>query len=296
MEINIEVSGFLSNNKRTLKISNFELSFIKKNEKTNATSIEMKCHIKYINLKDRNNTKVTLERKDISEKYTIKTSNSQDMDNLISTLNKEQEKYKSFIKEYYGDNNSYNLIEGDSFMDYFTSVKEFLQIFIRNLDTLFLNPELEKLLDLINILMEKIDYYLSVINNNENSFKEQNEQIYLESKEIKELLSNLKEAIGSCTFGLHKEEVKDYVNNFKNIVKEKSQEINILIDEIKYNLSNYLALGLENEENKNEIFESKEEEFTKVLLENESLKLQNENLINENQIISQFLNDNKNKK
>ena len=279
MEINIEVSGFLSNNKRTLKISNFELCFIKKNEKTNTTSIEMKCHIKYINLKDRNNTKIILERKDINEKYSIKTSSTEDMDNLISTLNKD-----------------YNLIEGDSFMDYFTSVKEFLQVFIRNLDTLFLNPELEKLLDLINILMEKIDYYLGVINNNENSFKEQNEQIYLESKEIKELLSNLKEAIGSCTFGLHKEEVKDYVNNFKNIVKEKSQEINILIDEIKYNLSNYLALGLENEENKNEIFESKEEEFTKVLLENESLKLQNENLINENQIISQFLIENKNKK
>ena len=296
MEINIEVSGILSNNKRTLKISNFELCFIKKNEKTNTTSIEMKCHIKYINLKDRNNTKIILERKDINEKYSIKTSSTEDMDNLISTLNKEQEKYKSFIKEYYSDNNSYNLIEGDSFMDYFTSVKEFLQVFIRNLDTLFLNPELEKLLDLINILMEKIDYYLGVINNNENSFKEQNEQIYLESKEIKELLSNLKDAIGSCTFGLHKEEVKDYVNNFKNIVKEKSQEINILIDEIKYNLSNYLALGLENEENKNEIFESKEEEFTKVLLENESLKLQNENLINENQIISQFLIENKNKK
>ena len=296
MEINIEVSGILSNNKRTLKISNFELCFIKKNEKTNTTSIEMKCHIKYINLKDRNNTKIILERKDINEKYSIKTSSTEDMNNLISTLNKEQEKYKSFIKEYYGDNNSYNLIEGDSFMDYFTSVKEFLQVFIRNLDTLFLNPELEKLLDLINILMEKIDYYLGVINNNENSFKEQNEQIYLESKEIKELLSNLKEAIGSCTFGLHKEEVKDYINNFKNIVKEKSQEINILIDEIKYNLSNYLALGLENEENKNEIFESKEEEFTKVLLENESLKLQNENLINENQIISQFLIENKNKK
>ena len=296
MEINIEISGFLSNNKRTLKISNFELSFIKRNEKTNTSSIEMKCHIKYINLKDRNNTKATLERKDINEKYSIKTSNAQDMDNLISTLNKEQEKYKSFIKEYYGDNNSYNLIEGDSFMDYFSSVKEFLQTFVRNLDTLFVNPELEKLLDLINILMEKIDYYLGVINNNENSFKEQNEQIYLESKEIKELLSNLKEAIGSCTFGLHKEEVKDYINNFKNIVKEKSQEINILIDEIKYNLSNYLALGLENEENKNEIFESKEEEFTKVLLENESLKLQNENLINENQIISQFLIENKNKK
>ena len=296
MEINIEVSGFLSNSKRILKISNFEMVFLKRSEKNNTTTIEMKCHIKYINIKDRNNTKATLERKDLNEKYTIKTQNTQDMENLISTLTKEQEKYKSFIKEYYGDNNSYNLIEGDSFFDYFASIKEFLQTFTRNVDKLFVNPELEKLLDLINLLLEKIDYYLGIINSNENKFKEQNEQIYLESKEIKELLSNLKEAVSSCTFGLHKEEVKDYVNNFKNIVKEKALEINILIDEIKYNLSNYLALGIENEENKDEIFTSKEEELTKVLLENESLKMQNENLINENQIISQYLIDNKNKK
>ena len=296
MEINIEVSGFLSNSKRILKISNFELVFLKRSEKNNTTTIEMKCHIKYINIKDRNNTKATLERKDLNEKYTIKTQNTQDMDNLISTLTKEQEKYKSFIKEYYGDNNSYNLIEGDSFFDYFASIKEFLQTFTRNVDKLFVNPELEKLLDLINLLLEKIDYYLGIINSNENKFKEQNEQIYLESKEIKELLSNLKEAVSSCTFGLHKEEVKDYVNNFKNLVKEKAQEISILIDEIKYNLANYLALGIENEENKEEIFASKEEELTRVLLENESLKMQNENLINENQIISQYLIDNKNKK
>ena len=296
MEINIEVSGFLSNNKRTLKISNFELIFIKKNEKNNTSSTEMKCHIKYINLKDRNNTKITLERKDINEKYTIKTSNPEDMDNLISTLNKEQEKYKSFLKEYYGDNNSYNLIEGDSFIDYFSSIKEFLQTFTRNIDTLFINPELEKLLYSINLLLEKIDYYLSIINNNENKFKEKNEEMYLQSKEIKELLSNLKEAVNSCTFGLNKEEVKEYINNFKNTVKEKSQEINILIDEIKYNLGNYLALGIQYEDDKKEVFESKEEELTKVLLENESLKIQNENLINENQVISQFLSDNKNKK
>ena len=296
MEINIEVSGLLSNSKKILKISNFELIFIKRNEKNNISTTEMRCHIKYINLKDRNNTKITLERKDLSEKYTIKTSSVEDMENFVSTLTKEQEKYKSFIKEYYGDNNSYNLIEGDSFIDYFSSIKDFLQSFTRNIELIFINPELEKLLDLTNTLLVKIDYYLGVINSNENKLKEKNEQIYSESKEIKELLSNLKEAVGSCTFGLHQGEVKDYINNFKNIVKEKSQEINILIDEIKYNLANYLALGIECENDKKEIFESKEEELTKVLLENESLKMQNENLINENQIISQFLLDNKNKK
>ena len=297
MELNIEIPGFLSNEKKILKIRNFELSFIKYNESKKTTSKEMACHIKYINLKDRNGSKITLERKDNNEKYQIKTINPQDMDTLISSLKMEQDKYNSFIKEYYGDNNSYNLIEGDSFMDYFSKVKEFLSTFSKNLDNIKINPSLENLLDLINKLLEKTDYYLDVINKNENKLKEQNEDLYHESKEIKELLSNLKEAITSCTFGLHKNEVNDYIQNFKNIVKEKAHEINILIDEIKYNLVNYLALKIENDEDENkELFTTKEEELTKILLENESLKIQNENLNNENQIISQFLIENKEKK
>ena len=297
MEINIEVSGFLSNDKKILKIRNFELSFIKHSEAKKITTEEMACHVKYITLKDRNGNKITLERKDNNEKYQIKTNTPQDMDNLISTLKMEQDKYKSFIKEYYGDNNSYNLIEGDSFMDYFSKIKEFLSNFNKNLESLKINPDLENLLDLINTLLEKIEYYLGVINTNENKLKEQNEDLYNESIEIKELLTNLREAITSCTFGLHKNEVNDYIQNFKNIVKEKSHEIDILIDEIKYNLVNYLALKIENDEDeKNELFTTKEEELTKILLENESLKIQNENLNNENQIISQFLIENKEKK
>ena len=219
------------------------------------------------------------------------------MDNLVSTLKMEQEKYKSFLKEYYEDNNSYNLIEGDSFMDYFSKVKDFLSNFSKNLENIKINQGLESLLELINTLLEKIEYYLNVINQNENKLKEQNEDLYNESREIKELLSNLKDAVSSCTFGLHKNEVNDYIQNFKNIVKEKSHEINIIIDEIKYNLVNYLALKIENDEDKNnELFKTKEEELTKILLENESLKIQNENLNNENQIISQFLIENKEKK
>ena len=297
MEINIEIPGFLSNDKKVLKIRNFELSFLKNNDQNNTTLVEMACHVKYISLKERNGSKITLERKDNHEKYQIKTNTPQDMDNLITTLNMEKDKYNLFIKEYYGDNNSYNLIEGDSFMDYFSKIKDFLLNVNKNLEGLKINPGLEKLLDYINNLLEKIEYYLGVINQNENKLKEQHEELYLESKEIKGLLINLREAVTSCTFGLHKNEVNDYIQNFKKIVKEKTQEINILIDEIKYNLVNYLALKIENDEEDNkELFTTKEEELTKILLENESLKIQNENLNNENQIISQFLIENKEKK
>lgn len=297
MEINIEIPGFLSNDKKVLKIRNFELSFIKNNDQKNISLVEMACHVKYISLKERNGNKIILERKDNHEKYQIKTNTPQDMDNLITTLNMEQDKYNLFIKEYYGDNNSYNLIEGDSFMDYFSKIKDFLLNVNKNLEDLKINPGLEKLLDYINNLLEKIEHYLGIINQNESKLKEQNEELYLESKEIKELLINLREAVTSCTFGLHKNEVNDYIQNFKKIVKEKTQEINILIDEIKYNLVNYLALKIENDEEDNkELFTTKEEELTKILLENESLKIQNENLNNENQIISQFLIENKEKK
>ena len=297
MEINIEIPGFLSNDKKVLKIRNFELSFIKNNNQNNTTQVEMACHVKYISLKERNGNKITLERKDNHEKYQIRTNTPQDMDNLIATLNMEKDKYNLFIKEYYGDNNSYNLIEGDSFMDYFSKIKDFLLNVNKNLEDLKINPGLEKLLDYINNLLEKIEYYLGIINQNECKLKEQYEELYLESKEIKGLLINLREAVTSCTFGLHKNEVNDYIQNFKKIVKEKTQEINILIDEIKYNLVNYLALKIENDEEDNkELFTTKEEELTKILLENESLKIQNENLNNENQTISQFLIENKEKK
>ena len=64
MEINIEVTGFLSSDRKILKIRNFELSFIKHNEQKKTTTEEMICHVKYVLLKDRNGNKVTLERKD----------------------------------------------------------------------------------------------------------------------------------------------------------------------------------------------------------------------------------------
>ena len=182
-------------------------------------------------------------------------------------------------------------------MDYFSKIKDFLSNANKNLDNIKINVGLENLLDLINTLLEKIEYYLNMINQNENKLKEINEELYHESKEIKELLVNLKEAVSSCTFGLHKNEVNDYILNFKTVVKEKTHEINILIDEIKYNFVNYLSLKIENDKEDNkELFTTKEEELTKILLENESLKIQNENLNNENQIISQFLIENKDKK
>ncbi len=91
------------------------------------------------------------------------------------------------------------------------------------------------------------------------------------------------------------EEIEEYINNFKNLVKQKTKEIIMLIDEIKYNLANYLALKTDNPDEKayGEVFTTKEEEVAKLLLENENLKIQIENLEIENDIINQFLIEHK---
>jgi prefoldin subunit 5 len=135
-----------------------------------------------------------------------------------------------------------------------------------------------------------IDTNISKLNTNEQNLNE----LIQQTQEIKNLIEELSDVIKSCTYNLNVSEIQNYINNFKNVARQKSREIIMLIDEIKYNLSNYLALKSENPDKKayTDIFNSKEEEISKLLLENENLKIQIENITFENDIISQFLEEN----
>ena len=161
-----------------------------------------------------------------------------------------------------------------------------------------IDENLEQILNVQNKFLEKITYYTKVIDTNvAKLYSENEEEINLQSrsKEIKTLLEELKDVIKACTYGLTCEEIEEYINNFKNLVKQKTKEIIMLIDEIKYNLANYLALKTDNPDEKTygEVFTTKEEEVAKLLLENENLKIQIENLEIENDIINQFLIEHK---
>ena len=69
----------------------------------------------------------------------------------------------------------------------------------------------------------------------------------------------------------------------------------MLIEEIKYNLDNYLTLKNNGNNNENVLGENlgtEEEEIAKLLLENENLKIQIENFETENEIIEEYLKEN----
>ena len=295
MEVFIDVKTLFSYDRRFLKIKNFELT-IHKNDYTSVE--ETRIHIKYVNIKDHDRTKMTIERIDTGDKIKIQLQTEDDASNLINAIRTEKTSYDTFMKDYYTNNDSYNLIEGESFFDYFKSITTFLSEMENSLGQIKMDENLEQILSIQNKFLEKISYYTKTIDSNIiklNSDNEEEGNLQSRSKEIKTLLEELKEVIKSCTYGLTCEEIDEYINNFKNLVKQKSKEIMMLIDEIKYNLANYLALKTDNPDDKTygEVFNTKEEEISKLLLENENLKIQIENLEIENDIINQFMIENK---
>lgn len=295
MEVFIDVKTLFSYDRRFLKIKNFELT-IHKNDYTSVE--ETRIHIKYVNIKDHDRTKMTIERIDTGDKIKIQLQTEDDASNLINAIRTEKASYDTFMKDYYTNNDSYNLIEGESFFDYFKSITTFLSEMENSLGQIKMDENLEQILSIQNKFLEKISYYTKTIDSNIiklNSDNEEEGNLQSRSKEIKTLLEELKEVIKSCTYGLTCEEIDEYINNFKNLVKQKSKEIMMLIDEIKYNLANYLALKTDNPDDKTygEVFNTKEEEISKLLLENENLKIQIENLEIENDIINQFMIENK---
>lgn len=298
MQVQVDYSiSFFKSEKRLLKIKNFEFS-LWKDEDNNKTVEDIKVHIKYIKVKERDGLKLVLERTDNGGKITLKTQNSTDLNNIDMNIIREQKNYENFLNEYYTNNNSYNLIEGDSFFDYFQKIIKFLDEMEKNLDNIQIDENLELILTMQDEFLKKIQGYQTLIDSNIQKLnpKEQNQNELIEqSKEIKTLIEELSDLVKSCTYNLNVTEIQNYINDFKNVVRQKSREIIMLIDEIKYNLTNYLALKTENPDEKlyGDIFNSKEEEISKLLLENENLKIQIENITFENDIISQFLEENK---
>ena len=300
MQVQVDYSiSFFKSEKRLLKIKNFEFS-LWKDEDNNKTVEDIKVHIKYIKVKERDGLKLVLERTDNGGKITLKTQNSTDLNNIDMNIIREQKNYENFLNEYYTNNNSYNLIEGDSFFDYFQKIIKFLDEMEKNLDNIQIDENLELILTMQDEFLKKIQGYQTLIDSNIQKLnpEEQNQNELIEqSKEIKTLIEELSDLVKSCTYNLNVTEIQNYINDFKNVVRQKSREIIMLIDEIKYNLTNYLALKTENPDEKlyGDIFNSKEEEISKLLLENENLKIQIENITFENDIISQFLEEKKKK-
>lgn len=301
MELYVYISSFLHSERKFLKLKNFEVSIqkiVRADGGTNTVE-ESRIHVKYITVREQGDRKLVLDRGDNGEKIKLSTETEEDLTNLVKAIETEKKNYESFLKDYYTNNDSYNLIEGESFFDYFEKVINFLKDLNDSLNSITMDENLEQILTVQNKFIIKINYYVKLLEsslNQLNSDRSQEERdLITRSKEIKELLNELKEVILTCTYNLTCPEIEEYIKNFKSIMSQKSKEIMMIIDEIKYNLTNYLALKNDNpEENfEGDVFNTKEEELSKMLLENENLKIQIENLEIENKIISEFLAENK---
>ena len=228
MQVQVDYSiSIFKSEKRLLKIKNFEFS-LWKDEDNNKTVEDIKVHIKYIKVKERDGLKLVLERTDNGGKITLKTQNPTDLNNIDMNIIREQKNYENFLNEYYTNNNSYNLIEGDSFFDYFQKIIKFLDEMEKNLDNIQIDENLELILTMQDEFLKKIQGYQTLIDSNIQKLnpKEQNQNELIEqSKEIKTLIEELSDLVKSCTYNLNVTEIQNYINDFKNVVRQKSREI-----------------------------------------------------------------------
>jgi hypothetical protein len=298
MEIQCELNKFFGWEKKILQIKNFEFLMFKINPKSNNSTEEFRIHIKFINIISTSPPKFDFKRSDTNEKFSIKCLTEEDCNNFVSNLKFEQKNYEQFLKEYYNENNSYNLIDNDSFYDYFKNIYNFLNEMENNVKNIKMDENLEKILNIQKQFLIKINFYIEIINRNKiklnEKIKEENNLIQ-QSNDILNLLNEIKNIITNCTFGLDINEIKNYISNFVLILNQKNSEIRMLIEEIKYNLDNYLTLKNNGNNNENVLGENlgtEEEEIAKLLLENENLKIQIENFETENEIIEEYLKEN----
>ena len=298
MEIQCELSKFFGWEKKILQIKNFEFVMFKINPKSNNSTEEFRIHIKFINIISTSPPKFDFKRSDTNEKFSIKCLTEEDCNNFVSNLKFEQKNYEQFLKEYYNENNSYNLIDNDSFYDYFKNIYKFLDEMENNVKNIKMDENLEKILNIQKQFLIKINFYIEIINRNKiklnEKIKEENNLIQ-QSNDILNLLNEIKNIITNCTFRLDINEINNYISNFVLILKQKDAEIKMLIEEIKYNLDNYLTLKNNGNNNENVLGENlgtEEEEIAKLLLENENLKIQIENFETENEIIEEYLKEN----
>ena len=298
MEIQCELSKFFGWEKKFLQIKNFEFVMFKINPKSNNSTEEFRIHIKFINIISTSPPKFDFKRSDTNEKFSIKCLTEEDCNNFVSNLKFEQKNYEQFLKEYYNENNSYNLIDNDSFYDYFKNIYNFLNEMENNVKNIKMDENLEKILNIQKQFLIKLNFYIEIINRNKiklnEKIKEENNLIQ-QSNDILNLLNEIKNIITNCTFGLDINEIKNYISNFVLILNQKNSEIRMLIEEIKYNLDNYLTLKNNGNNSENVLGENlgtEEEEIAKLLLENENLKIQIENFETENEIIEEYLKEN----
>ncbi len=114
----------------------------------------------------------------------LKTETIDDIKLWITAIEITQLKYNQFFNDYYEKSNEFKELN-------FGEINDCFKLMIENLNNLFINYDLELLLNKNNILLKKINDYLTEINSFYHKLNENNKNEHLVKNKLKEIKSIL---------------------------------------------------------------------------------------------------------
>jgi hypothetical protein len=288
---------FLQYKRKFFILKDFILTICHYNEKENSFIKEKSFHVKYLRIEPCSDLNIKLGIQNYNDSIFFKLETEEDKLNWLDAIKSQKAKYEKFLDDYYNNNNSDKLFDESediySFSDYFNYVKLFINDVEIGLEDVHIDSNLEAFLELLNSYITQFDFYTSEIDKfyyKLNSSNKDDLHIMNKSKEIKILFEELRESIVQSTYQLNSEDINLYINNFKKAVLDKTKQMNELIVELEYYIQNYSKMFLNirddsnGEENENLDFVLK-----RILLENEMIKIENNELAIQNEIMKHFM-------
>ncbi len=141
-------------------------------------------HIKFLEITEKKQNDKMIILTYLTRKVYIKTENIDDFKLWIAIIEITQTKYNQFFRDYYEKRNDFKEVNFEEITDCFKLIME-------NLNNLYINYDLELLLNKNNLLLKKINDYLAEINSFYHKLNENNINEHLIKNKVKEIKSML---------------------------------------------------------------------------------------------------------
>jgi hypothetical protein len=141
-------------------------------------------HIKFLQFTEKKQNEKIFTITYLNRKVYIKTETIDEFKLWIASIEMTQLKYIQFFNDYYEKRNEFKALN-------FEEITKFFKLITDNLNTLFINYNLESLLNKNNLLLKKISDYLTEINSFYHKLNENNKKEHLIKNKLKEIKSML---------------------------------------------------------------------------------------------------------
>jgi hypothetical protein len=141
-------------------------------------------HIKFLKINEKKQKDKMFILTYLNRNVYLKTETIDDIKLWITAIEITQLKYNQFFNDYYEKSNEFKELN-------FGEINDCFKLMIENLNNLFINYDLELLLNKNNILLKKINDYLTEINSFYHKLNENNKNEHLVKNKLKEIKSIL---------------------------------------------------------------------------------------------------------